>query len=98
MSLISAGQSFIFSTIVYLSRPDSTVLVLVLVHSQHRSLREKAVKIQTDTFRDELVNITVHLAIFPSGGGADQKQIFFVFALQGKAHVVGNVHNASNNK
>lgn len=96
MSLISAGQSFIFSTIVYLSRPDSTVLVLV--HSQHRSLREKAVKIQTDTFRDELVNITAHLAIFPSGGGADQKQIFFVFALQGKGHVVGNVHNASNNK
>lgn len=96
MSLISAGQSFIFSTIVYLSRPDSTVLVLV--HSQHRSLREKAVKIQTDTFRDELVNITEHLAIFPSGGGADQKQTCFVFALQGKAHVVGNVHNASNNK
>lgn len=96
MSLISAGQSFIFSTIVYLSRPDSTVLVLV--HSQHRSLREKAVKIQTDTFRDELVNITEHLAIFPSGGGADQKQIFFVFALQEKGHVVGNVHNASNNK
>lgn len=96
MSLISAGQSFIFSTIVYLSRLDSTVLVLV--HSQHRSLREKAVKIQTDTFRDELVNITEHLAIFPSGGGADQKQIFFVFALQGKGHVVGNVHNASNNK
>lgn len=96
MSLISAGQSFIFSTIVYLSRLDSTVLVLV--HSQHRSLREKAVKIQTDTFRDELVNITVHLAIFPSGGGADQKQTFLVFALQGKGHVVGNVHNASNNK
>lgn len=96
MSLISAGQSFIFSTIVYLSRPDSTVLVLI--HSQHRSLREKAVKIQTDTFRDELVNITEHLAIFPSGGGADQKQTCFVFALQGKAHVVGNVHNASNNK
>lgn len=96
MSLISAGQSFIFSTIVYLSRLDSTVLVLV--HSQHRSLREKAVKIQTDTFRDELVNITEHLAIFPSGGGADQKQTFFVFALQGKGHVVGNVHNASNNK
>lgn len=96
MSLISAGQSFIFSTIVYLSRLDSTVLVLV--HSQHRSLREKAVKIQTDTFRDELVNITEHLAIFPSGGGADQKQTCFVFALQGKGHVVGNVHNASNNK
>lgn len=96
MSLISAGQSFIFSTIVYLSRLDSTVLVLV--HSQHRSLREKAVKIRTDTFRDELVNITEHLAIFPSGGGADQKQTFFVFALQGKGHVVGNVHNASNNK
>ena len=43
-----------FLLIVYLSRLDLTVLVLV------PSLGEKAAKIQTDTFRDELVNMEEH--------------------------------------